>query len=713
MSRPLSPFFPYLHSSSNILLLTMKPLQVLLVLFLFCNVAIQAQTRDYAANVTIARDKWGVPHIYGKTDPDVAYGLAWAHAEDDFKTIEQTLLMSKGMAGLVNGKDGAITDFFVHAMGIKNMVDARYETDVSPEFKRYLDGYAAGLNAYVKAHPKEVRIKKVFPGSGKDIIQGYVLQMVLISAAHKSVEKVVKGKYDLPENMGSNAFAFSSAKTANGNTMLCVNPHVAFEGLFSWYEAHLKSDEGMDIMGALFPGGVTIFLGTNQHLGWAHTWNGLHLTDVYRLKMNPDKKNQYWFDGKWEELETGKAKLRVKIKKWLPRIPVGKKLYWSKFGPTFESENGQFYSIRVAANMDIKTAEQWYRMGKANNKEEFWEAVKMNSIIRFTITYADKMGNISLIDNGMIPQRRNDLDWTNPLRGDTSLHLWQTWYPTDSLPQIHNPQCGWVYNTNNTPFDATCEGSNATEANYPEHMGFRKGNNNRSTRFKELMQQYGKISFEEMRKIKFDHSYPTNSEFLVSVMKQLDFECAKPELNALRLRMINWNRQAKPDNVDATLFFVGIAYIFKKKGYDDNDFRGAVVMEKELVEEALQYTHDYLMQHFGSTEVPLSKVQLVRRGAVELPMPGFPDALAANYCKQDKESGKYYGYVGDSYTLLVEYDAKGPVRIETLQNYGSSARPDSPHYNDQMRLFSKQQTKTMTMDWPTILKDAERVYQPK
>jgi acyl-homoserine-lactone acylase len=244
-------------------------------------------------------------------------------------------------------------------------------------------------------------------------------------------------------------------------------------------------------------------------------------------------------------------------------------------------------------------------------------------------------------------------------------------------------------------------------------MGFRKGNNNRSTRFKQLMEQYRTVSFEDMRNIKFDYTYPDNSEFIVSVLKQLNVECTQPEINELRLRMINWNRKATPDNVDATLFMVSMYYIFKKKDYNDHNFMGPIVIEKELVGEALQYTHNYLMQHHGSTKVPLSKVQLVRRGNVELPMPGFPDALAANYSKQDVATGKYFGYVGDSYTMLVEYDANGPARIETLHNYGSSARPDSPHYTDQMQLFSKQQTKTMTMDWEEIVKSAERVYKPQ
>lgn len=671
-----------------------------------------AQTRNYSENVTIARDKWGVPHIYGKTDPDVAYGLAWAHAEDDFSTIEETVLMTKGMNGLINGKDGAITDFFVHAMGINQLVDAKYETDISPDFKRYLDGYAAGLNAYAIAHPKQVRIKKAFPLTGKDMIKGYTLRMILISYAHGKVEDIVKGKFDFPEAKGSNAFAISGPKSANGNTLLCVNPHVPFEGAFSWYEAHLKSDEGLDIIGALFPGGVTVFLGTNQNLGWAHTWNGLNLTDVYRLKMNLDHKNQYWYDGKWEELELGKAKLRVKIKKWLPRIPVGKKIYWSKFGPTFQSPNGDFYSIRFASNMDIRAAEQWYRMNKANNKAEFMAAVKMNALCRFNIIYADKIGNVSFIDDGMIPQRDNSLDWTLPLRGDTSLYLWKTWLPTDSMPQIHNPNCGWVYNTNNTPYEATCDGENIPVGTFSKNMGFRKGMNNRALRFKALMEQYPKVGFEEMKQIKFDNSYPNYGLFIKSVMGQLDNDYGKPELNKLRDRMLKWNLTATPDDVDAPLFMICIEYIFKKKDYDDNHFRREIEIGKDLFAEALAYTQTNLMEHFGTTNVPLKDIQRIKRGNVEMPMPGFPDAIAANYSKQNKENGKYYGYIGDSYTMLIEYGPNGPIRIESLSPYGASANPQSPHYTDQLPLFSTQQTKVMTMDWEQIKKDAERVYQP-
>ncbi len=86
-------------------------------------------------NIQIARDQWGVPHIFGKTDAEVAYGLAWAHAEDDFATIQTSFLAGKAMLGLLKGKEGAQVDYVVQLLRAKELVDARYEQDISPEFK--------------------------------------------------------------------------------------------------------------------------------------------------------------------------------------------------------------------------------------------------------------------------------------------------------------------------------------------------------------------------------------------------------------------------------------------------------------------------------------------------------------------------------------------------------------------------------------------------
>lgn len=712
------------HSNPYPLLTPQIPLSILkyfslvtLLLFvcLFATNTVTAQ-RNYAENVTIARDTFGVPHIYGKTDADVAYGLAYAHCEDDFKTLYEMLVMIKGHNGRATGVKGATTDFFVHSLGAKAIAEERYETDISPEFRAYLEAFAAGINDYAKAHPKEYKIKRVFPVTGKDIVQGYVLQMTLISDAHKPVGEIIDGKFDKmveEEPKGSNAFAFSPNRTANGNTMLCVNPHVPFEGFFSWYEAHIKSDEGLDMVGALLPGGVTLFLGTNQHLGWAHTWNGLDLVDVFHLKMHPSKKNLYWLDGQWHKLETSVAKLRVKLKKWLPVIPVRKKIYWSEYGPTYKSKNGEFYSIRFGANQDIRVAEQWFKMNKAQNFEEFREIIKMGALARFNIVYADKEGHIFYVNNGMIPVRNSAYNWTAVLPGDTLATLWTSLHEIDSLPMIQDPECGFVYNVNNTPYNATCDEENIPYGQYAADMGFRMGNNNRSMRFQQLMGEYAEVDFEIMKKIKFDNSYPDTSAFIHSVMMMMDTTdiSDKPDLHKMKMAMRTWDREASPQSTEATLFLIVFDYVFKKKGYSDGAFMGPVVIESELFVEALEFTKERLMTHFGSLEVPIEKVQRVRRGEADYYMPGFPDALAANYSKR-MDDGTYEGFIGDAYTLLVEYDKTGPIRIETLHPLGASARPDSKHYTDQMPLFSKQTPKPMTMDWDEILKTAERVYHP-
>jgi acyl-homoserine-lactone acylase len=100
------------------------------------------------------------------------------------------------------------------------------------------------------------------------------------------------------------------------------------------------------------------------------------------------------------------------------------------------------------------------------------------------------------------------------------------------------------------------------------------------------------------------------------------------------------------------------------------------------------------------------------KGDVDLPLSGFPDALAAAYPKEYKD-GRFKVWVGDSYIMLVKFSKEGMPEIETINCYGSSNHPDSPHYTDQMQMFVDKKTKTMTLDKATIIKDAARIYSPE
>ncbi|WP_174292300.1 penicillin acylase family protein, partial [Sphingomonas bacterium] len=126
-------------------------------------------------DTVIARDRWGVPHIFGRTDPDVAYGIGYAHAEDDFATLQEVLAMTRGRGGAVTGTDGAAADYAFHLLGARATVDRDYDRQPA-DVRALLDGYASALNLYAARHPGEVRLAKLFPVDGHDVAVGFVLR---------------------------------------------------------------------------------------------------------------------------------------------------------------------------------------------------------------------------------------------------------------------------------------------------------------------------------------------------------------------------------------------------------------------------------------------------------------------------------------------------------------------------------------------------------
>lgn len=263
---------------------------VLLFFFIFNAVTLYSQISP--ENIDIVRDRWGVAHIYAEKDAEVAYGLAWAHAEDDFKTIQSTLIAGKLMAGRQFGKDGAGIDFFTQFIGAPDLVREK-KHQLSLEFLALLDGYVQGINSYALHHKQEVVHRKLFPVTDDDMLTAFVLSLSAMSGADKIVGDIVADKqFNNPyKGIGSNGIAISKSKTTTGESFLAVNSHQPFEGPASWYEVHLTSEEGWNMLGSLFPASPTIFHGVNENLGWAHTVNHPDKMDIYQLRMHPDKRS--------------------------------------------------------------------------------------------------------------------------------------------------------------------------------------------------------------------------------------------------------------------------------------------------------------------------------------------------------------------------------------------------------------------------------------
>ena len=677
----------------------------LLLLLLSCSSQISAQWRP--DQIEIIRDQWGVPHIYAPSDAQVSYGLAWAHAEDDFETIQSTILAAKSMLGLYLGKEGAVVDYVVHLLRAKEIVEKNLPK-VSPEFLKLVRGYLAGLNAYAAENPKEVLIKKAFPITVEDVFQAYVLQLAIMDGADGVISNLFNGNidYSAPVGIGSNALAFNRNKTNSDHVMLAVNSHQPLEGPASWYEAHLVSDEGWNMMGGLFPGGPVVFHGTNEHLGWAHTVNHPDKIDLFRLEIDADDENRYRIDDQWYNLEEIRVPLYVKTIFGL-KIRIKKSTFYSKYGPVIKNDKGAF-AFKMAVFDEIRAIEQWYNMNKAQNLTQFKRALAQVAIPSFNILYADKYDSIYYISNGRLPLRNSNFDWEKVVPGNTKLTLNNEYHDLEDLPQLTNPNAGYLFNMNNSPFNATNSVDNLSFHDFDSTMGYRLHENNRSIRFMTLIDQYKEVSWSDFLKIKYDVTLPDSLQYNINVnlLFTMDPEIAGPAAETVRI-LQKWNRRAELIDVGPAHFNEFYTHLMGKRKI----INVALVQPAEMIE-SLHYAHNYLLEKFGKIEVTLGEYQYLVRGNKALPMRGLGDVLAAMYSKPYKE-GKVKGVAGESYIMLVRYPSTGLPIIETVHNYGSSNRPGSPHYNDQMEMFVEQKRKSMTLDINIIRQNAERIYHPK
>jgi acyl-homoserine-lactone acylase len=658
------------------------------------------------ANITIARDSFGVPHIFAPTDPEVAYGLAWAHAEDDFSTLQLVVLSGQARLGKVLGRKGAEADYVVNLLTCRQVVEEQWHT-LSPEFISLVKGYVSGLNAYAKAHPTEVKYKKAFPFSEKDYMTAVMFSIAIFCGVDNALPQILGGKMaTIPgfNSQGSNAFAFHPSKTTTGEAFLAINAHQPLEGPTAFYEAHVQSEDGWNMLGGLLAGGCVILHGTNENLGWAHTVNYPDKIDVFQLQMNPANNNQYRFDDQWIDLDEKKAKLKVK---GIP-VTIGKKIYESKYGPTLKTKKGVF-SIRLPAMMDIKAMEQWYRMNKAKNFTEFYRALSMTSLPMFNIMYADRHDTVFYISNAKLPVRNPDpqYNWKSTVPGNTSATLWTKFKPITELPQYLNPASGYLFNTNHSPFLATESTFNLTAEKFDNNDGFERYHNNRSQRFTELVNGNDKIDFDRFKRIKFDQQLPQQLKYIYGIDSLLNLNANDhPEVKEIITTLQQWDRKATTDSKGAAIFLLLYYYVADK-------LAGAAPRQLTIAEsiDACRHIREHMIKNFGRTDLVLGDVQKLVRGDDARPAWGLPDVLTAAF-SEPYINGQRKVNSGEAYICLVRYPKNGLPIIESVNTFGASSNPGSKHYKDQMTMFQHQQTKRMTLDKQEVLKNAEKIYHP-
>ena len=659
-------------------------------------------------NIEIVRDQFGVPHIYAQTDAEVAYGLAWANAEDDFSTIQEAYLAGNAMLSNHIGLKGAAADFITQFIGSKSLIEDKIE-DISEEYMAVIEGYSQGLNAYARNNPDKILYKKLFPITPKKMLMYSQLQLFISNEGAYWAGRILNNDTQddfLDQNLtGSNVIAMNSSKTVSGETFLAINTHQPLEGPTSWYEVHLNSEEGTNIIGTMYPGTPNILIGVNEHLGWSHTVNYPDKTDVFKLKMKNKKK--YIVDDEEYELEKLKAKITVKLL-GIP-IKINRKYYKSIYGPTLKNKSG-YYSIRTPTLFNIKALEQWWKMGKSKNFSEFYNTLKMKQLPGFNIGYADKYDTIFYMSNGIIPKRAEGYNWKGIVPGDTKKTLWTEYHDIEDLPQVIQPDAGFIYNANHSPFKSTTAEENPKEENYSQRMGYETYDNNRSTRLIELIESYDQVSYEDFKDIKYDNSFPSkfNYNFMdISIIETLKLEAESDSFELLDI-IQKWDRKTDIDSQGGGVF--GVLYYQLVWNYRDEILKNNKTVSRETLLSALKDVKGYLIDNFGSINITLGDFQKLVRGDKEIPIWGLPDVITAMSSRPYKD-GKHKVTQGESYIGLVRFNKNGPI-LESIISFGNSDNPNSDHYTDQMEKYSKFKTKKMTFDRDIIYKEAKKIYNP-
>jgi len=696
-----------------------------------------AGDRQYKAE--IIRSEFGVPHIYGETDADVAFGVAIAQSEDDFFTLQDVIAMSRGRYGAIAGENGAAVDYVYHLLDARGTAERHYD-NLPADTRILLEAYAAGLNQYAIENPEELKLANLFPVNGRDIAAGFALRQPFFFGLNNVIQPLVAGDPlrrefgpDIPgfprdKNgdvigpdfdgepadtavyspfgsdgalNGSNAWAVSPDKSG-GPTVLISNSHQPLTGGVAWYEMTVESGEGWHFTGANFPGSPYPFLGHNEHLGWTNTVNRPDMVDVYELELD-DSGSRYLLDGEWRDLESKTVTLPVKIGPIT--LPIRREVHRSAHGPVIINDNGAF-AIRYGGIDRIEQLDAYYRLNKATSLEEWQAQIARMAIPSTNFIYADKAGNIAYVYNAAIPDRPEDIEvnWRGVLDGSRSDLIWEGAVKYAEIPKLINPSSGWLYNSNNEPYTAAGAADDIDPDSISPILGVELKQTNRSRRAWKLLSETEILDRENLRRIKYDTAYEREGYVaeLWDAVQALDAG-DDAQLSDARELMLSWDFKA--DNVGpADALALLMIRDFMSAEYQNKDYpdvRGSLV-------EAV----DHLLEHFGRIDPPMSDLLRLRYGDVDLPLDGGSDTLRASTTWRVDDDGRLRLVHGDSFIQWVEWREGEPVRSQSIQPFGAAiSRPENPHHTDQMQLFVDHQLKPVHFWREDAIANASRRYE--
>ena len=683
-----------------------------------------AQT-DLAARVTIYRDTYGIPHVFGETDAATLFGFAYAQAEDNFWRIEDNYIRSIGRRTEVEGLSGLTNDRRNRALEIPRLAREEYRR-LPRKMRALLDGFAAGLNAYLADHPEVhprllTRFEPWYPlafirynyyQSGFFWGAGFRPSDLEMAAAHgfdrqgqpPGVWCQVPDVSDCHLLFGSNGWVIGPTKSATGHAMLFINPHLPFFGPGQVYEGHVNSKEsGWNFTGYTRLGFPFPYVGHNESLGWVSTDNAADQADLYAETFADSIRYRYgagyrratiWTETLVVKTDSGPS----------PRVVTFRKTH---HGPIIGARDGKPLALKMAKLEADGWLEEWYNMTRARSVAELKRAMRTLNMLFGNVMAADAGGNIWYLYNGAVPVRDPRFDWSGPVDGSDPATEWKGYHTIAELPQLLNPATGWMQNCNTTPFLLSSSG-NPDSSKFPRYM-VGEGDNFRGLTSRRILAGTARFTWDDWVRAAFDTYVMAADSFLPRLLGDFAADSTRygrlaPAIDVLA----RWNRRSDTTSVAMTLFDRWQERI--------RDTGGAIA--------ALDSAMASLERDWGTWRVPWGEVNRLQRidervdqqFADDRPsvavrgVGGQHGAVFTYYTQPVSGQKRRYGVAGGTYVSVVEF---GPtVRQLAVHTMGASGDPASPHYVDQAPLYARGEFRPAWFTLEEIRAHLEREYHP-
>jgi acyl-homoserine lactone acylase PvdQ len=672
-----------------------------------------------AQRVTIIRDNWGVPHIYGKTDADAVFGLLYAQCEENFQKVEENNLEMMGRLSEI-GKADLYDDLQMRLIYDSSAAFADYKK--SPAwFKKLLDAAADGVNYFLYTHQevKPALLNRFEPWFALMRTNGSISATQTGGLTAQDIKNLYKAddpstsfnKKPVPfyedEETGSNGFAVAPSKTQSKNAIIYINPHVTF---YYRTEVQIVSDEGLNAYGAVTWGTFFVFQGFNEHCGWMHTTSSADVADLYKEKT--EKKGGslfYLYDGKWLPVKTRQIIIHYKQGDAIKQQTFN--VYVTGHGPVMGSRNGDWLSLKENNRSLTSLMQSWQRT-KSKGFEDFKKIMDLRSNSSDNTVFADDKGNIAYWHGNFIPKRDNKFDWSQPVDGTTSATEWGGLHSLDEMVHVYDPASGWIQNCNSTPFTVSGSSSPKKE-NYPSYMA-PDAENYRAINAERLLSEAKGLTIDKLiKEIGYSHYLSAFEVLLPPLFAAYDelgeSDSLKQILNEPVTLLRSWDRNSSVFSAATTL---AIEWASKATGN---------ISSKEKLNLLFETMKD-LEKRFGSWKTVWGDVNRYQRlGSGEKfddGRPGLPCGLApyafgslpSFVSRRFPGTNKRYGYSGNSFIACVEFGKK--IKAKSVITGGQSFDPSSKHFTDQAQMYLDGNFKDILFYKEDVLKHVERKYHP-